>query len=125
MLMTTQSSISRRSLIKMGAVAAIGFPAIVPSSVFGATAPSNRINVGAIGVGRISRGHDMFEIFKNDDAHIVAVCDLDTRRLKQGIELVDKSYGDKAGKPYSGTRGYADHHALLASKDVDAVRGST
>ena len=38
----------------MGAVAAIGFPAIVPASVFGQTAPSNRINVGAIGVGRIS-----------------------------------------------------------------------
>jgi len=123
--MTTQSSISRRNLIKTGAVAAIGFPAIVPSSVFGATAPSNRINIGAIGVGRISRGHDMFEIFKNDDAHIVAVCDLDTRRVKQGIELVDKSYGDKAGKPYSGTRGYADHRELLANKDVDAVLVST
>ena len=66
------------------------FPAIVPSSVFGATAPSNRINIGAIGVGRISRIHDMFEIFKNDDARIIAVCDLDTRRVKQGVELVDK-----------------------------------
>jgi predicted dehydrogenase len=124
MAMTTQSSISRRNLIRTGALA-IGFPAIVPSSVFGATAPSNRINIGAIGVGRISRGHDMFEIFKNDDARIIAVCDLDTRRVKQGIELVDKSYGDKAGKPYSGTRGYADHHELLANKDIDAVLVST
>lgn len=47
---------TRRDFVKgsMGAVVAIGFPAIVPASVFGQTAPSNRINVGAIGVGRIS-----------------------------------------------------------------------
>ncbi len=32
-----------------------GFPTIVPASVFGAFAPSNRVNVGAIGTGRISR----------------------------------------------------------------------
>ncbi|MEO7690714.1 MAG: Gfo/Idh/MocA family oxidoreductase [Sphingomonas sp.] len=123
--MTKAQGFTRRGVLQSGAVTAIGFPAIVPSSVFGATAPSNRINIGAIGVGRISRGHDMFEIFKNDDAHIVAVCDVDTRRLKQGIELVDKSYGDKTGKPYSGTRGYADHHELLTNKDVDAVLVST
>jgi predicted dehydrogenase len=60
-----------------------------------------------------------------DDAQIVAVCDLDTRRVQQGIELVDKTYGEKAGKPYSGTRGYADYHELLANKDIDAVIIST
>ena len=52
---------SRRSFLKtsLGAAAAAGFPTIVPSSVFGQLSPSNRINVGAIGVGRISRGHDL------------------------------------------------------------------
>jgi hypothetical protein len=35
---------SRRDFLKMGAAAAIGFPTIVPASVFGQTAPSNRIN---------------------------------------------------------------------------------
>jgi predicted dehydrogenase len=115
--------LSRRSLIKAGA--AIGFPTIVPASVFGANAPSKRLNIGAIGVGRISRIHDMFELFKNDDARIIAVCDLDTRRVRQGIELVDKSYGDKLGKPYAGTRGYADHRELLADKDIDGVVIST
>ncbi|MFA6113704.1 MAG: Gfo/Idh/MocA family oxidoreductase [Sphingomonas sp.] len=116
---------SRRDLIKTGAIAAVGFPSIVPASVFGQNAPSKRINIGAIGVGRISRIHDMAEVFKFDDAHIVAVCDLDTRRVQQGIELVDKTYGEKTGKPYSGTRGYADYHELLANKDIDAVIVST
>jgi hypothetical protein len=34
--------------------AALAAPTIVPASVFGQNAPSNRINIGAIGVGRIS-----------------------------------------------------------------------
>lgn len=118
--------ISRRSLIRTGvAAAAVGFPAIVPSSVFGATAPSNRLNIGAIGVGRISRIHDLPEIWKNDDAHIVAVCDLDTKRIALGQQLVDETYAKRTGKPYSGTRGYADYHELLANKDIDGVVIST
>jgi len=52
-----------------------GFPTIVPASVFGKNAPSNKINIGAIGVGRISRDHDMFETLKYDHARIMAVCD--------------------------------------------------
>ena len=63
------------------ASAAAGFPAIVPASVFGPFAPSKRINVGAIGTGRISRGHDLPGIWKFDTARIVAVCDLDGRRV--------------------------------------------
>ena len=117
--------ISRRGLIKTGAAATIAFPAIVPSSVFGATAPSNRLNIGAIGVGRISRIHDMPEVWKNDDAHIVAVCDLDTKRIALGQQLVDETYAKKSGKSYKGTRGYADYHQLLADKDIDGVLIST
>ena len=54
----------------------------MPSRVFGRTAPSNRINVGAIGTGRISRGHDMPGVWKHDIAQIVAVCDVDNRRVE-------------------------------------------
>src|SRR5262249_13800286 len=82
---------SRRSVLKTVAVAA-GFPTIVPSTVFGQTAPSNRINVGAIGVGRISRVHDLPAIRKVDFARIVAVCDLDAERVEQGKILVNGFY---------------------------------
>jgi len=56
-----QSTISRREFISNSAKATIilGFPSIVPASVFGKNAPSNRINIGAIGTGRISRIHDL------------------------------------------------------------------
>jgi hypothetical protein len=60
MAQTPRDARTRRSFLSSAgkAVAAtsavIGFPAIVPASVFGDAAPGNRINVGAIGVGRIS-----------------------------------------------------------------------
>jgi len=115
--------ISRRTILKSAATVAA--PMIVPASVFGQNAPSNRINIGAIGVGRISRVHDMKEIHKHADAQIVAVCDLDTRRLGAGQQLVDDRYSQSTGKNYSGTRGYTDYRELIAAKDIDAVIIST
>ncbi|WP_066794139.1 Gfo/Idh/MocA family protein [Sphingomonas soli] len=117
------TQITRRTILKSAATVAA--PMIVPASVFGQNAPSNRINVGTIGVGRISRIHDMKEIHKHADAHIVAVCDVDTRRLGAGQQMVDDRYAQSTGKNYSGTRGYTDYRELLAAKDIDAVLIST
>jgi len=130
--MARRNEMSRRKALSMAArgsfassVVAAGFPAIVPASVFGAGAPSNRINVGAIGTGRISRGHDMPGIWKYDQARIVAVCDLDSRRMEDAKALVNGYYSKKSGKPYDGVTGFLDYKQLLASKDVDAVVIST
>jgi predicted dehydrogenase len=118
---------TRRDFVKesMGAVVAMGFPAIVPASVFGQTAPSNRISVGAIGVGRISRGHDLPGIWQFDQARIMAVCDLDAKRVDQAKTLINGVYSKKTGKPYDGVTGYHNYHELLANKDIDAVVIST
>jgi predicted dehydrogenase len=118
---------SRRTFLKtsLGAAAAAGFPTIVPSSVFGQLAPSNRINVGAIGVGRISRGHDLPGIWKYDQANIMAVCDLDANRVELGKALINGYYSKKTGKPYDGVTGYHHYRELLANKDIDAVVIST
>ena len=83
--MSTTRPVSRRSFLAStgkGAAAAslIGTaPAIVPATVFGKTSPGNRINVAAIGTGRISRDHDMPDTLAFDSARIMAVCDLDRR----------------------------------------------
>jgi hypothetical protein len=67
-----ESAVSRRDFLGnsvktvIGTTIALQFPTIVPSSVFGPSAPSNRINVGAIGIGRISRGHDLPGVWRND-----------------------------------------------------------
>jgi hypothetical protein len=102
-----------------------GFPAIVPASVFGRTAPGNRINVGAIGVGRISRGHDMPGIGKFDTARLMAVCDLDARRLEDGRKWVNDFYAAKTGRPSDGVTSYRHYLELLANTDIDAVVIST
>ena len=127
-----RNEMSRRKVLGMAGKGAIGsslvaagFPAIVPASVFGAAAPGNRINVGAIGNGRISRGHDLPGIWKFDTARIMAVCDLDGRRVEDAKALVNGYYARKTGKPYDGVTGYRDYRELLASKDVDAVVIST
>jgi predicted dehydrogenase len=118
---------TRRDFLKlsMGAAAAIGFPTIVPSSVLGQNAPSNRINVGAIGVGRISRAHDLPGIWQFDQARIMAVCDLDAKRVEEAKTLLNGVYAKKTGKPYDGVTGYHNYHELLANKDIDAVVIST
>src|ERR1700722_18752924 len=107
---------SRRTFLKlsMSAAAVAGFPTIVPESVFGQMAPSNRINIGAIGVGRISRVHDLPGIWQYDDAHIMAVCDLDANRVEEGKALINGTYAKKTGKDYDGVTGYHNYHKLLA-----------
>jgi Oxidoreductase family, C-terminal alpha/beta domain/Oxidoreductase family, NAD-binding Rossmann fold len=102
-----------------------GFPSIVPASVLGANSPSKRINVGAIGTGRISRGHDLPGIWQHESARIMAVCDLDSSRVEDAKVLINGQYGKQTGKPYDGVTGYSDYRELLANRDVDAVVIST
>jgi predicted dehydrogenase len=102
-----------------------GFPAIVPSSVLGATAPSNRINIGAIGTGRISRVHDLPGLWQHDVARIMAVCDLDSQRVQDAKTLVNEYYTGATGRRYDGVATYLNYHELLANKEVDAVVIST
>ena len=93
-----RSAVSRREFLSnsakatLGTALALGFPSIVPASVFGRTAPGNRINVGAIGTGRISRIHDMPGVWQYDYANIMAVCDVDKNRAEEGKKLVNDTY---------------------------------
>ncbi|ESQ90733.1 oxidoreductase [Asticcacaulis sp. AC460] len=121
------TKLTKRGFLKAGLATAVaaGFPAIVPSSVFGQYAPSKRINVAAIGTGRISRGHDMPEVMKYDRARITAVCDIDPHRVEEAKLLVNDFYTKKTGKPYDGVKTYADYHDVLANPDIDAVIIST
>ena len=126
-----KTSLSRRAFIEKslkGAAAStlmLGIPTLVPASVFGKNAPSNRINIGAIGNGRISRGHDLPGVLKYDFAQVTAVCDLDTKRAADGKKLVNDYYSKKNGKPYNGVKEYHDFRELVKNKDIDAVLIST
>jgi predicted dehydrogenase len=125
--MNDKNKFNRRQFLKSTtkAAAVFGFPLIVPACVFTKSAPSNRINVGAIGIGRISRIHDMPEVWKYNHAHILAVCDLDSNRLVAGQQLVDEHYSKKSERDYKATLAYENYQDLLANKDIDAVIIST
>ena len=119
----------RRTFLRNTTAAAAGaivIPTIVPSSVFGASAPSNKINIGQIGCGRIARTHDMYELLKYDQARYIAVCDLDKNRLEDGKKLVEDTYNKKSGSTNAvDVKMYGDYRELLLNKDIDAVAIST
>jgi len=119
----------RRMFLKKATATAIGtavFPTIVPSSVFGKSAPSNKINIGQIGFGRIAQSHDMAETIRYDQAQFIAVCDVDKKRLQDGKQFIDSYYAKKTGKSnYSNAKMYDDYNELLLNKDIDAVIIST
>jgi predicted dehydrogenase len=124
---------SRRQFLKRslaGAAGVIALPAIVPSSVLGADAPSNRIHVAQIGCGRIANDMDLPGIIgnsrdplrsrKRDIARVVALCDVDSKRLAQTKAKVEKLYGDGVA-----VRTFGDYRQLLQAADIDAVAVST
>jgi predicted dehydrogenase len=104
----------------------IAIPTIVPSSVFGKNAPSNKVNIGQIGCGRIARDHDLASTLKHDSARIMAACDVDRNRLEDGKKLIDGFYAKKMGNDkYMDTKMYDDYREMLLNKDIDAVMIST
>jgi myo-inositol 2-dehydrogenase/D-chiro-inositol 1-dehydrogenase len=107
------------------ATAAFGFPTIVPASVFGKNAPSNRITVGQIGCGRIAREHDMPGTWQHEVAQFVAVSDVDSKRMADGKQLIESYYTKKTGKPYVDVKQYGDYREMLLNKEIDAVVIST
>lgn len=119
----------RRVFLKNAASATAGaivVPTIVPSSVFGKNAPSNKIHIGQIGCGRIARSHDMAETLKYDVARLVAVCDVDSKRMADGKTLVEDYYIRKTGSSNPiDVKMYSDYKEMLADKDIDAVIIST
>ena len=85
----------RRGFLK-GVLAAGAAPVIVPASVFGATAPSNKVQIALIGCGRIGTSMDINGIARNEDiAMLTTVCDCDSVRLASMKTTAEVFYGHK------------------------------
>ena len=125
--MKDNQNLTRRNFLKTSAVGVVGAfaaPIIVPSSVFGANAPSNRINVGAIGCGRQGRGV-MHSIMDKADARIIAVCDLDANRLADAKTYTEQTTQQIHKTPHTGVKMYGNYVELIADKEIDAVMIAT
>jgi len=122
--MKKNSSMSRRDFLLSGA-AAVGavaaYPSIVPSTVFGATAPSNRITLGMIGMGLMMSGH-FRGMLNRKDVQVLAVCDVDKGKRENAKRTAEKTYSDKAaGGMYRGCDAYLEYEQVCSRTDIDAV----
>jgi predicted dehydrogenase len=120
MNMSARQRITRRGFLKKTAgltAGAIAFPYVVPSSALGKAgtiAPSNRIVMGAIGVGSMGSG-DMRGFMNKQEVQIVAVCDVDKNHYNKAKKSVDDKYGN------SDCKTYLDFRELIGRGDLDAV----
>ena len=113
---------SRRSFLKTAIGSGVGLavlPGLIPARLLGADAPSKRIQVAQIGCGRM--GHsDLGNVLTEPFARVVAVCDLDAKRLADGKQMAEDYYTER-GESGVSVRTYHDYHDVLASPDIDAV----
>jgi myo-inositol 2-dehydrogenase/D-chiro-inositol 1-dehydrogenase len=123
----TDKTSSRRSFLKGSLSAAVAFPAIVPARVLGRSAPSNMIQVGQIGCGRIARDSEFKGLLRNSDiARYVAGCDLDTVRVADAKSLLEQAYAKTFGPAkYAEIKAFGDYREMLQDKSIDAVCIST
>jgi len=115
--MKQSKRINRRAFLKAttgAAAGAVAFPYVVPSSVFGASAPSGKITMGCIGVGSQGSGN-MNGFLNKGDARVIAVCDVDKGHRDGAKRRVDGKYGN------TDCATYHDFRELIARDDIDAL----
>ena len=126
--MKNLNELSRRKFVKTSVLGTAGVfvaPMIVPSTVFGKQAPSNKINIGWIGNGRQGRG-DVNSTLRFDVAKFVAVADVDANRANLGKKMIEDYYNRQTGSSNAvNVKTYSDYKELLADKSIDAVMITT
>jgi myo-inositol 2-dehydrogenase/D-chiro-inositol 1-dehydrogenase len=117
----------REFVVKSGyALSSIAAPTIVPASVFGANAPSNRINVGFIGTGRQAFGANMPQMMAVPGVQAVTVCDVDSWRMGEAQAYVNSCYAKRDGlATYRGCATKADFREVINDPSIDALMIST
>jgi len=120
-----------RSSIALGAVSSL--PALIPASALardGATAPSERVNMGFIGLGGQGSGHLLGGAWTyvpggyvaREDVQVLAVCDVRKERRDRAQARCNEIYADRRGEAsYKGVLAYNDFREVLARPDIDAV----
>jgi predicted dehydrogenase len=110
---------SRRRFLSTAtsACGVLALPQVIPATALGrdgTLAPSERIVMGGIGIGRRG-GYDLGCFLPEPDVQFVAVCDVKAARRKAVKDIVDKKYGNQDCATYR------EMEELLGRSDIDAV----
>ena len=112
-----KNRMTRRDFLGRTAAAAVAGPFVVRGSALGAngkTAPSDRINIAAIGMG--GRGRQVLGHFLDQsDVQCVAICDCFEGRRVAGKRMVDDRHGN------TDCATYRFHEEVFGRDDIDAV----
>jgi len=134
--MKPQVDLHRRALLRHGAGAlasAAVLPTLIPVAALGGksrTVPSERVNMGFIGLGGQGSGHLLGGAWTyvpggyiaRNDVQVVAVCDVRRERLTRAWKRCNEIYAQRFDRPdYDGVQAYNDFRKVLARIDIDAV----
>lgn len=118
--MPMPNTFSRRNFLKSATGAVLGFPTLIPGRVRAQNAPSNRIQVGCIGVGRMGTG-DLRDFLRFPEVRVVAVCDVDRHRAAAARRIVEQHEAESGRTADGACAEYGDFRELIARDDVDVV----
>ena len=134
--MNNLNGISRRSFLRRSAAtlgAALAAPTFLPASAAGRGSllpPSERVNMGFIGLGGQGAGHLLGGAWTyvpggylaRSDVQVLAVCDVRKERRDHVQQRCNAFYAQKLSQAsYDGVKAYNDFREVLARPDIDAV----
>jgi myo-inositol 2-dehydrogenase / D-chiro-inositol 1-dehydrogenase len=114
---------SRREFVKKSIFTGIGLitlPEILRNSAFAGTSPNKLIQIAQIGCGRQGTPDFSGTMRHTDMCRIVAICDLDSKRLDIAKNTITQFY-QKNGISDVDLKTYHDFQEVLARPDIDAV----
>jgi len=113
---------SRRTFLKTGGALAAGLglshfftEESAATPVIKTTAPSDRVNLGVIGVGMGC--HDLRGALQDSGVHCIAMCDVDKNRRASQAQDFKKRFPDQTKQ----LQEYDDFRKMLDNKDLDGV----
>ena len=112
---------SRRDFVKTTTLLSTGL-ALAPNMAFGmASSKKEKLHLALIGVGLRGTNH-LTNLLQRDDVAIVAICDIDSKRIELCLDLIKKS-SQPAPKIFG--KDALDYKNLLEDNSIDAVIIST
>ncbi len=122
--MSDTKGMDRRQFLKRTGIAAAGavaFPYLIRPSALGmngAVSASDRITMGAIGVGGMGSG-DLRGFLDKREVRVLAVCDVDKRHRDRAKQMVDAKHGNTDCTTHN------DFREVISRKDIDTVMIAT